>query len=66
MKKLLALSLLLFAISCNEPAQVTTRSDQHTATSGTLGSENAENRLPNATRDSTTRTDTVVGKRDSL
>ncbi|WP_018613799.1 hypothetical protein [Segetibacter koreensis] len=68
MKKLCALSLLAFAFACNEPMQVTGKPDAHAATGGTLGSSNAENQLPNETRDTTTRVDSSSAKikRDTL
>ncbi len=62
MKKLLALSMLIFPFACSEPMQVTANPDDHSATSGTLGSANAENQLPKETRD-TTRADTTAHQR---
>jgi hypothetical protein len=38
--------LLLFAFACGQPLKVTTKSDPHTATSGTLGSAQFNNKLP--------------------
>ncbi len=67
MKKLFALFMLLFSLACNEPMQVTGHPDERAATSGTLGSAKAENELPNETRDTTNRADSVsVRRRDSL
>ncbi len=63
MKKLLALLMLIFAFACNEPMQITGNPDDHSATSGTLGSANAENQLPKETRDTTTRADTTIHKK---
>lgn len=58
MKRLFSLLLLIIAFSCNEPMQVTAHPDERAATSGTLGSANAENQIPNETRDTTKRADT--------
>ena len=66
MKKLFALSLLICGFSCNEPMQVTGKPDDRSATSGTLGSAKAENELPNETRDTTNRVDSLGRRRDSL
>ncbi len=62
MKNIFALLILLFAIACNEPMQLTSNPDDHSATSGTLGSANAENQLPDETRDTTTREDSIIHK----
>lgn len=63
MKKLFTLLMLIFAFACNEPMQVTANPDDHSATSGTLGSANAENQLPNETRDTASRADTAIHKK---
>lgn len=62
MKKLFTLLIVIFAFSCNEPLRVTGRPDDRAATSGTLGSSKAENQLPNETRDTASRADTVNHK----
>ncbi len=64
MKQLFGLLMLIFAFACHEPLQVTANPDDHSATSGTLGSAKSENQLPNESRD-TTRADTL-SRRDSL
>lgn len=67
MKNIFALFTLILSVACNEPMQVTSNPDDHSATSGTLGSANAENQLPNETRDTATRIDTILPtNRDSL
>ncbi len=63
MKKLFALLLLISAFACNGPMQVTGNPDDHSATSGTLGSAKAENQLPDETRDTTARADTINHKK---
>lgn len=62
MKNIFALLILIFAIACSEPMQVTSNPDDHSATSGTLGSAKAENQLPNATRDTPARIDTITNR----
>lgn len=62
MKKLFTLLIAFFVFSCNGPMQVTGHPDDRAATSGTLGSAKAENQLPNQTRDTVSRADTVRHK----
>lgn len=63
MKIFLSILILIFGFACNEPMQVTADPDDHTATSGTLGSQKAENQLPKETRDTTMRADTITHKK---
>lgn len=56
----------ILAFSCNEPLQVTAKPDDRAATSRTLGSADAENNLPDQTRDTATRPDTLIRRTDSL
>lgn len=62
MKKSFTLLMLIFASACNEPMHVTANPDDHNATSGTLGSAKSENQLPNETRDTAARADTINHK----
>jgi hypothetical protein len=62
MKNMIALLILISAIACNEPMQVTSNPDDRAATSGTLGSANAENQIPNETRDTANRLDSSIHK----
>lgn len=63
MKKLFALLMLIFALACSEPMQVTAHPDDHSATSGTLGSAKAENQLPKQTLDTASHADTIIHKK---
>lgn len=63
MGKPFILLMLIFAFACSEPMQVTSNPDDHSATSGTLGSAKSENQLPNATRDTATQADTIIHKK---
>lgn len=63
MGKPFTLLMLIFAFACNEPMQVTSNPDDHSSTSGTLGSAKSENQLPNATRDTATLADTIIHKK---
>jgi hypothetical protein len=62
MKSIFILAMLLFVIACNGPANVTSNPDDHSATSGTLGSAKSENDLPNETKDTTNRIDSITHK----
>ena len=62
MKGLISFLILMFIAACNEPMQVTSNPDDRSATGGTLGSANSENQLPNETRDTANRMDTVYHK----
>ncbi len=62
MKNIFSLLILIAAVACNEPMQVTSNPNDQSATSGTLGSAKAENQLPNETRDTATRIDTITHK----
>jgi len=46
MKKVLLLLAIAAIVSCNEPLQVTGKTDPQATTSGTLGSAKAENQMP--------------------
>ena len=59
LKETFSILVLILAFGCNEPMQVTGNPDDHSATSGTLGSANSENQLPGQTIDTTGRRDTV-------
>ena len=60
MKNIIGCLILISAIACSEPLNVTSNPDDRSATGGTLGSANAENQLPNETRDTTNRLDTLL------
>ena len=46
MKKVLLLLAIAAIVSCNEPLQVTGKTDPQATTSGTLGSAKAEKQMP--------------------
>ncbi|RYG04838.1 MAG: hypothetical protein EOO02_05190 [Chitinophagaceae bacterium] len=46
MKRLLTLVVVIFAISCSHPINITANPDDHTNTSGTLGSAKMTTELP--------------------
>lgn len=63
MKNLFTLLILIISTAaCNGPMNVTSHPDEHTATSGTLGSAKSENELPNETKDTANRIDTITHK----
>jgi hypothetical protein len=60
MKKVMPLIILLFLFAgCNGPLTVTGNPDDHTSTSGTLGSAKFTNRLPEGTGDTTRTPDSI-------
>lgn len=52
------MSILFFATACSDNMSITANPDNHTATSGTLGSAKHTNQLPPASRDSLGHIDT--------
>lgn len=59
MRKLSFIFIILSSISCNHPIEITANPDDHTATSGTLGSAKSQTNLPPVTVDSLIITDTT-------
>lgn len=45
--------LVICLAACSQPLKITTRSDPHTTTSGTLGSATFNNKLPEGRGDTT-------------
>jgi hypothetical protein len=68
MKQLLGIWIIavVYVSACNEPLQITTKTDPQTTTSGTLGSEKASNQMPERRIDTPAgvKVDTMIRRRD--
>jgi len=66
MKKAILLFAMIYLVACNEPLQVTGKTDQQATTSGTLGSVKANNQMPDRTIDTPAgvKVDTILRKND--